>query len=43
LTEIYHQLSRKAMSAEAETKKVPQGQKIAIGPGAAQEEKKGCC
>lgn len=43
LTEIYHQLNRKALSAEAETKTVPQGQKISIGPGAAQEQKKGCC
>jgi GTPase SAR1 family protein len=47
LTEIYHQLSRKAMTNDESNTKtsIPQGQKITMnGNGGAQESKsKGCC
>jgi small GTP-binding protein len=42
LTEIYHQLSRKAMAADDTHTALPQGQKIPIGGGSKKKEA-GCC
>ena len=43
LTEIYHQLSRKAMAADDSHTAIPQGQKIGLNAKPLAPEKKGCC